>query len=227
MTANIKDKINYRNNIYRKYLEKGKQQVDYIILQGTIKELSESISTRKDDFNRHLANKLIDSTTSSKTYWSILKTFYNDRNISIIPPLLINDKLERDFKKKAHHFNVFLASKCTPLINNSVIPDLFDYISTVRLSSSNFNNVDIFKIIKSLNVNEAHGHDDISVGMIKLCSQSIAKPLSVLMDNGNFPDVWKKFNIIPVHEKGGKQIINNYRPASRLPICCSIQYLIS
>ena len=85
-------------------------------LKNTIKELSELISTRKDDYNLHLANNLIDPTTSSKTYWSILKTFYNGRKIPIIPPLLINDNLETDFKKKAHHFNVFFASKCTPLI---------------------------------------------------------------------------------------------------------------
>ena len=77
-------------------------------LQNPIKELSELISTRKDDYNLHLSNKLIDPTTSSNTYWSILKTFYNGRKIPIIPPLLINDKLETDFKKKAHHFNVFL-----------------------------------------------------------------------------------------------------------------------
>ena len=114
-------------------------------LQNTIKEFSELISTRKDDFNLHLANKLVDPTTSSKTYYglSILKTFYNGRKIPIIPPLLINDKLENDFKKKAHHFNVFFASKCTPLINNSVLPDSVNYISTARLSSINFNNEDI------------------------------------------------------------------------------------
>ena len=73
-------------------MKKGKQQVDYMKLQNTIKELSELISTRKNDYNLHLANKLIDSTTSSKTYWSILKTFYNGRKIPIIPPLLISDK---------------------------------------------------------------------------------------------------------------------------------------
>ena len=123
MTLNIKDKINYRNNIYREYMKKGKQQVDYMKLQNTIKELSELISTRKNDYNLHLANKLIDSTTSSNTYWSIFKTFYNGRKIPIVPLLLINDKLETDFKRKAHHFNAFFASKCTPLINNSVLPD--------------------------------------------------------------------------------------------------------
>ena len=58
MTSNIKDKINYCNNIYREYMKKGKQQVDYMKLQNTIKELSELISTRKNDYNLHLANKL-------------------------------------------------------------------------------------------------------------------------------------------------------------------------
>ena len=41
MTSNIKDKINCRNKIYREYLKKGKQQVDYTKLQNTIKKISE------------------------------------------------------------------------------------------------------------------------------------------------------------------------------------------
>ena len=36
--------------------------------------------------------------------------------IPIIPPLLVNDKLESDFKNKVHYFNVCFASKCTLLI---------------------------------------------------------------------------------------------------------------
>ena len=90
-----------------------------------------------------------------------MKTFYNGRKIPIISPLLINDKLEADFKKKAHHFNAFFASKCIPLINKCVLPESVDYISTARLSSINFIIVDILKIIKYLNFNKAHGHDDI------------------------------------------------------------------
>ena len=190
MTSNIKDKINYCNKIYREYLKKRKQQVDYMKLQNTIKELLELISNRMDDYDLHLANKLIDPTTSSKTYWSILNIFCNGRKLSIMPPLLINDKLETDFKKKAHHFNAFFASKCTPLINYKVLPASVDHISTARLSSINFNIVDILKIIKSLNVNKAHGHNDISIRMIKLCGQSIVKPLSTIfkncIDNGIF-----------------------------------------
>ena len=90
---------------------------------------------------------------------------------------------------------MFFASKCTPLIHNSVLPDSVNYISTARLSSINFNNVDIVKIIRPLNVNKAHGHNDISVRVIKLCGQSIVKPLSTILknciDDGIFPDIGK------------------------------------
>ena len=58
--------------------------------------------------------------------------------------------------------------------------------------------------------------------MIKLCSKSVVKPLSIILknciDTGIFPDIWKGSNIIPVHKKGDKQIVNNYRPVSLLPI---------
>ena len=33
---------------------------------------------------------------------------------------------------------------------------------------------------------------------------------------------WKKANAVPVHEKGGKQILKKYRPISLLPIAGKI-----
>ena len=57
--------------------------------------------------------------TTTKTYWSILKTFYNGKKVPIISPLLINDKLISDFEVKANHFNNFFASQCTPLDDSS------------------------------------------------------------------------------------------------------------
>ena len=58
----------------------------------------------------------------------------------------------------------------------SVGPGSFDY--SPRLSSIKFNIEDTLKIIKSVNVNKAHGHDVISVRKIKLCCQSIVKLFS-------------------------------------------------
>ena len=58
--------------------------------------------------------------------------------------------------------------------------------------------------------------------MLKLCYKSITTLLSRLfqdcIDTSTFPDTWMKSNIVPVHKKGGKQIVDNYRPVSLIPI---------
>ena len=56
------------------------------------------INRPKEEYQNHIALKLNDLLTTTKTYWSILKAFYNGKKVPIIPPLLINDKLISDFK---------------------------------------------------------------------------------------------------------------------------------
>ena len=52
--------------------------------------------------------------------------------------------------------------------------------------------------------------------MIELCEDSIALPLSIILNNiintGIFPAIWKSANVTPVHKKESKQIVKNYRP---------------
>ena len=94
-----------------------------IILSSNIqsqKYISVAISKGKDEYHRQLAQKLIDPSASSKSYWSILKRFYNRKRVSAIPPLLISNKLESDFEIKSDYLNSFFASKCTPLSNKSI-----------------------------------------------------------------------------------------------------------
>ena len=42
---------------------------------------------------------------------------------------------------------------------------------------------DILKTIRSLDINKAHGHDDISVRMMKICDDAIVGPLKMLFVN--------------------------------------------
>ena len=92
----------------------------------------------------------------------------------------------------------------------------------MRLSSITREDNDILKIIRSLDISKAHGFDDISVRMVKLCEDSLVKSFSIIFQNcinsSVFPERWKKPNIVSIHKKNDKQLINSYRPVSLLPV---------
>jgi hypothetical protein len=43
-----------------------------------------------------------------------------------------------------------------------------------------------------------------------------------ILDEGKIPSLWKCANVTPVHKKGPKDVVSNYRPVSGL---CSISKL--
>ena len=84
----------------------------------------------------------------------------------------------------------------------------------------------ILSIIRSLDPKKAHGCDDLSINMIKICDREIVKPLYLIymkcLETGRFPSSWKKTNVLPIHKKENRQLKKNYRPISLLPICGKI-----
>jgi hypothetical protein len=40
------------------------------------------------------------------------------------------------------------------------------------------------------------------------------------MQTGKLPDNWKKANVTPLHKKGPKNLVENYRPISLTSIVC-------
>ena len=77
----LKHKIHCKNSLYLKYSKHGKKNCDYIELQRSIEEVSEDISKSKEQYYDCLAKKLNNPKTSPKTYWAIMKTFYNDKKL--------------------------------------------------------------------------------------------------------------------------------------------------
>ena len=63
--------------------------------------------------------------------------------------------------------------------------------------------------------------------MLLLCDDSVVLPLRIIFGNilsiATCPDIWKlNGNVIPIFKKGDKQLIENYRPISLLPLCGKI-----
>ena len=80
----------------------------------------------------------------------------------------------------------------------------------------------VIDIIRSLNPNKAHGWDEISVRMINLSDGALVLPLKIIFTNclrrGLFPEIWKCANVMPVNKKNEKNVKENHRPISLLPI---------
>ena len=222
MNEIINSKIKKKNLLFKEYIQNGRFESDFVFLQALITEINELISSTRNVYYENLAKKLNNPLLQVKTYGSILKTFYNEKNIPLIPPLLVDNNLVTDIQTKANIFNTFFAEQCTPLNNSSVLPVNQIFLTQSRLNFINFNEDEILKVIRALNIHKAHGHDDISIRMIKICDKSLLKPLIILFENSIksscYPDIWKRSNIIPVHKKNDKQLVNNYRPISLLSI---------
>ena len=184
-----------------------------------VSECTKLMIEAKDKHLANLSSKLDNPDTAPKTYWSIINRCLNNKNIPIIPPVFHEGELISDFEKKAEPFNNHFASQCSLVKNASTIPSL-GYKTDERLNYFDINENEIISIIKNLNANKAHGWDKISIRMIKLKTTAI--PLKLIfrsmLEEGVFPDDWKKSNVVPIHKKDSKNLIKNYRPISLLPI---------
>ena len=222
ITSNVRKKILVCNSLYKSFTINGRNVLDLEKFQESCKSLNDIISKSKNEYYNRIAIKLNDPKTSSKAYWSILKSFFGDKKIPVIPPILSNNQYVTDFKAKADLFNIYFSNQCSLLNNSSVLPLDINPILHPSLDTFNIESDQILKIIRSLDINKSHGYDNISARMLKICDSSIVKPLLMIFRNslneGVFPSLWKKGNITPIHKKGDKDNINNYRPISVLPL---------
>ena len=205
------------------WIQRKNSDFDIGILNKLSEDLTNAITNSKLAYYRRISSKLNDPNSAPKTYWSILKSFVNGKKIPLIPPILVKDQLVTNFLEKANLFKEFFTQKFNTIENDSTFTNNLVFETTEKISSFDISKDEITKIIRSLDLNKAHGHDGISILMLKLCASSISKPLFLLfkhsLENECFPNKWKKANIVPIHKKGDKQLIQNYRPVSLLPIC--------
>ena len=76
--------------MYKNYKRNGKKTEDFELLTKAVSEVSQLIEKSNDEYYYRLGKRLNDPSTSAKSYWTILRTFYNKRKIPLIPPLLVN-----------------------------------------------------------------------------------------------------------------------------------------
>ena len=134
-----------------------------------------------------------------KAYWSLIKMFLNNKKIYLISSLYYNNRFITDYKEKAELFNllfIFLNNECSLISINRSLPSYINSNIEKRLSTVALSVEIIGQIIQNLDSNKAHCHDNIGIRMLKICGDSICKPLEIIFRQtlltGMFPSEWKK-----------------------------------
>ena len=226
MNRYIKNLIAAINDFHKKFVLPSSNTGNLLMFKNLQNQLIQSIHTAKQRYFNKISKKLCDPLTSTKCYWSLLKTILNEKKVPCIPPIFHNNKYVTDFKEKSEIFNSLFANQCSLIPNNSILPSELKLLTEHTLTSCDFSESDILQIINNQDSNKAHGHDMISIRMLKLCGEAICRPLNIIfktcLNTGKFPSEWKKGNVVPIHKKDGRQNVKNYRPVSLLPICRTI-----
>ena len=140
---NIKQLVQEKNSTYKSYIlsDKNPQIFERVKSPRTRSNVQLNV-TKKSIICVH-PKKLLDPTTSAKTYWSILKTLLNNKKIPCIPPLFHQGKYATDFKKKAELFNYFFAKQCSIIQNSCKLPLTLNKKTKNSILSITFNRNDI------------------------------------------------------------------------------------
>ena len=75
MTNGIRVVIEMKKNAYKEYIRSGMRHNYYVRFENLRTELSNLIRDTKTEYHSKLAAKLVNPSTSARTYWSILKAF--------------------------------------------------------------------------------------------------------------------------------------------------------
>ena len=191
MTDNIKKSLKERSKLTKIFCENGQRKTDREKVLEKPTECTNEILEAKKVYIPNTSKKLEDSHTALKAYWTILNRLIYNKKIPAIPPLFVDGNFISDFCAKANIFNNYFASVCTPIKNASVLTP-FSYKTNTRMDSFKVTESGILSIIKSLDSTKAHGCDNLSIRMIKMCSELITLPLKIIFQEsrkkGKFPE---------------------------------------
>ena len=148
-----------------------------------------------------------------KSHWTVLNKILNNKSIQTSSPYSLLISLCQIFKRNPTCLITFLWNNVLFMTTGTTLPA--SYIRSDQML--HFIDTDDHK---------AHGCDDISIRMLKICDDSIVLPLRHIftkyLEFQTFPTLWKRANILPIHKKQSRQLIKNYRLISLLPICGKI-----
>ena len=234
ITPGIIRSIKTKNILYKKWKKSFKKAIKgnfnlYCKYKAHRSKLKQLIKFSK---KKYYNTKFKDAEGNPKSTWKLINNLRGKHKIDLKPSFFIDSKIVQEHRIIANGFNdyfVSIAGKLNAGLDPSLgvhiqpVPDFTTYFSKTCGNSIHLADCDakeIEEVIKSFSSGKS---SDIPIQAIKstshIISNYLASHFNWYMQQGIFPDILKVGRVTPVYKnKGSKQLFENYRPISILPI---------
>ena len=210
LTDELKTLVQQRNHLHRQ-LKKHPTDTALQTAHRTARAAARKLERRLK--NEYFQNKIQDSGGDNKKMWSIVNTITGRMKSKQVPQASVTD-LSSTFGA-----TVTDNTRSTDLHSvNHHGPSNSNDLMEFELCSSE----SVLKLLQSIDVGKATGHDELPALVLKLCSHQLSPSLCQIFNSsllqGVVPKSFKKANITPLLKAGDPTNPANYRPISLLPI---------
>ena len=211
----IKNCLNKRQRLLKRF-----KQLPCIELKTKINELDREIRLHfKNEKRTKVRKGIIPGNTRS--LWKAVN-LAKDINTSPIPDILHLNGNPIPMRDISDVFAGYFDSKIQSIVNETAIKvDVYNgkckVVSREKMFMSPSN---VFECIKSIKVKNCEGHDRIPQRVLFDGADHLTAPLAELFSRiytqNKIPQQWLIAKVNPIHKKGNKNDIENYRPISNL-----------
>jgi hypothetical protein len=234
ITEGIIEAIKNKNKLYSKWnLTKSKKNPsgDKVAQEQYSKHRKCLKGIIKKAKSKFYCSKIESCSGDMKKTWKVINEVRGKCKTSIKPQFLIDNKRIVERRVIANEFNKYFVSLASnmnksledndgvPILNTNTFTDFMPNRHMNSIFTSDCSTEEISFIIKELQNGKA---SDIPINIIKRVSPIICPILELnfnyLMKQGIFPDKLKIGKISPIYKKENRELLENYRPISTLPI---------
>lgn len=158
----------------------------------------------------------------SQKFWRFLKESRQD-----VSKIKIGDMIATDARQISEHFNHYFHSVFSR--GDSYAPQSTDSCLADDLAVSHEG---VVSMLLNVNPKKPTGPDGIPNAFLHRYAEQVSRFLTDFFNlsiaTGEIPDDWRLARITPIHKKGDRLSVNNYRPISITSTCCKLlEHVIS
>ena len=226
MSPGLLRSIKKQKYLYRKTLNKNKNEKNEIKYKEYRNKLSQILRKTKEDYHKSKCSefkrnttmlwKLINKITQNMNDKSSAIEYLKIGNLDIYNTKLISEEFAKHFSSVGSMYANKITKPHTTF--TQYIKNIPNNPTSMFMSPTT--KTEIERLIDKLPNKKSKGHDDISNVLLKKIKSPISHPLEIIfnksLQEGSFPEKMKHADVIPLHKSKEKHLVNNYRPISLL-----------